>query len=488
MGVNVVWEPIPNSSQGLAITCPAKEILYSGNRGVGKTDLMLARYALGVNQGFGSEYVGVIFRTEYKGLESIKKKGINFFGKIFPGVKFKESPTAYKFVFPKGEELLLRFGSKEDDYKPFHGQEYPFIAFDELTNWADSVFYDNVITCCRCSIAGVPKVIFATTNSYGVGHSWVKEKFVVPDRKGGTIITNETGNTQCVIYGSLLENFHLLNADPTYINTLKAIKNKAKRMAWLYGDWDLQAGGFYDEVWDPDFHVIEPFDIPRTWKIDRSHDWGKSHPFATYWWAESDGSPILYKDGSRTGTTKGDLFCIYEHYGCVKGEANVGLKMSPSIVADMTKNIDARIEKQYNNAVRPGPADSQIFATDAEKTIATYMQERGVSWEKVVKGPGSRPRGWAVVGDMLETSILKLDSTYFRNKGYPEQEDSYILNKRGLYFFNNCEHAIRTVSVLKQDPKNLDDVQTDCEDHAWDAIRYRCTHRMGESSVASLYG
>lgn len=484
---NIIWQPIPDSSQELAISCPAKEVLYSGNRAVGKTDVMMARFALGINKGYGSRYKGVIFRTEFKGLELIRQKGEEFYNKVFPGVRFLKSPSEYKFIFPKGEELLLRFGTTEDDYKPFHGHEFPFIAFDELTNWANSNFYDSMATCCRCPIPNMTKVIFSTTNSYGVGHSWVKTKFVTPDRLGGNIIINETGDTQCVIYGSLLENFHIMEKDPTYINTLKAIKNKAKREAWLYGNWDLQAGGFYDEIWDADFHVVEPFDIPRTWKIDRSHDWGKSKPFATYWWAESDGSPIYYKDESRTATTKGDLFCIYEHYGCVQGEANVGLKMSPSMVARMTKDIDARIEQKYNNTVRPGPADSAIFATDAEKTVATYMQENGVSWEKVVKGAGSRVRGWAVVADMLEASILKLDPTYFRSKGYPDQDDSYIYNKRGLYFFNNCTHAIRTVSVLKQDPKNYDDIQTDCEDHAWDAIRYRCTHNMGESAVFSLY-
>jgi hypothetical protein len=169
----------------------------------------------------------------------------------------------------------------------------------------------------------MPLVIFSTTNSYGVGHSWVKAKFVMPDRnenngKGGALITNENGNTQCIIYGSLLENFHLLNADPTYINTLKAIKNKAKREAWLYGNWDLQAGGYFDEVWNPNYHIIAPFPIPTTWKIDRSLDWGKSKPFAAYWWAESDGTPIVFEDGSRSPTTKGDLFAIYEYYGCVE--------------------------------------------------------------------------------------------------------------------------------------------------------------------------
>jgi hypothetical protein len=43
-------------------------------------------------------------------------------------------PSELRWVWPTGEELLFRFGKEESDYWDYHGQEFPFIGFNELTN------------------------------------------------------------------------------------------------------------------------------------------------------------------------------------------------------------------------------------------------------------------------------------------------------------------------------------------------------------------
>lgn len=45
-------------------------------------------------------------------------------------------------------------------------------------------------------------------------------------------------------------------------------------------------------------------------------------------------------------------------------------------------------------------------------------------------------------------------------------------NKPGLYVFSNCKNTIRTLPALVYDKKNVEDVDTSCEDHIYDAIRY----------------
>jgi hypothetical protein len=42
----------------------------------------------------------------------------------------------------------------------------------------------------------------------------------------------------------------------------------------------------------------------------------------------------------------------------------------------------------------------------------------------------------------------------------------------GLFVFNTCEQFIRTVPVLPRDEKDLDDVNTEAEDHVADECRY----------------
>ena len=43
----------------------------------------------------------------------------------------------------------------------------------------------------------------------------------------------------------------------------------------------------------------------------------------------------------------------------------------------------------------------------------------------------------------------------------------------GLFFSSKCQHCIRTIPVLPRDQNRDDDVDTDAEDHCYDAVRYR---------------
>ena len=45
-------------------------------------------------------------------------------------------------------------------------------------------------------------------------------------------------------------------------------------------------------------------------------------------------------------------------------------------------------------------------------------------------------------------------------------------DKPGLYVFNTCRDFIRTFPPIARDPKDLDDVDSDAEDHIPDEARY----------------
>ena len=46
-----------------------------------------------------------------------------------------------------------------------------------------------------------------------------------------------------------------------------------------------------------------------------------------------------------------------------------------------------------------------------------------------------------------------------------------------MYFMDNCPDAIRTLPMLQHDEINIEDVDTEGEDHAPDEIRYACMSR-----------
>lgn len=475
---NIVWEPLPGS-QSLAITCPCNEILYEGTRGPGKTDSQLMYFRSKVGIGYGRFWRGVIFDREYKNLDDLISKSQRWFPQFFDGAKFLSSRGDYKWVWPTGEELLFRQIKKQVDYWNYHGQEFPFIGWNELSKFPTSELYDAMKSCNRSSflperhspdafnpLPEMPLIIFSTTNPYGAGHGWVKKRFIDPAPPGVIQYTTfdvfnprtqkreEVTKTRVRLFGSYKENIYL---SPEYVADLESIRDPNKRRAWLWGDWDIVAGGALDDVWDESKHIIPQFKIPMGWRLDRAFDWGSTHPFAVTWWAEADGTEATFPDGSKFCPVKGSLIQFDEWYGTEEPGTNRGLKLSAKDVANGIKDREDKFAtmETTQGKVWPGPADSQIYQVKERDvdTIGKKMQDEGIGWVAADKSPGSRINGLQLVRDRFENSL--------RGEG------------PGIYITSNCIHTKSTVPILPRDDDNQDDVDTDAEDHIYDTIRYR---------------
>lgn len=438
----VAWKPNPGS-QVLFLSCPVFECLYEGTRGPGKTDALLMSFAQYVGRGFGAAWTGVLFREEYKQLADVIKKSKRWFKQFFPGAEWKASPAEYKWVFPGGEELLFRVGKTEDDYWDYHGHEYPWIGFEELTNWRSLAFYEMMHTCCRSSQPGMPRMVRATCNPYGRGHAVVRERFQISDdgaSGAGRIIRDEQGRERTYVHGSIFENVQLLANDPDYLKTLEATKDPNRRKAWLLGRWDINIGAFLEGAWDPEKHIVQPFPIPTHWKVWMAMDWGYGKPYSVGWYAKDP---------------DGKTFRFRELYGCAKDEKtgkwlpNVGVKESPKTVAERIRAREAHDERLgLEMSLRlTGP---DLFAKGGAQygtqiTHAQTFRAEGVIFRPWWAGPGSRKAGAMLVRQLLE-------------------EDQFAV-------FDTCEHFLRTVPTLEPDPDDPDDVDTEAEDHCWDELK-----------------
>jgi len=174
----VVWKPFRGTSQENYIVCPFPEKLFSGTRGNGKTESAIIDFTQHCGKGYGAFWKGIIFRHTYKELDDVVAKGKRL---LIPlGAKWKKSASEYKFVFPDGEELMLRHAKEEDDYWNYHGQEYPFIHFEELTKWRNLKVYNAFKSLNRATVEGMPRIYSANTNPYGAGHGAVKTEWIDP--------------------------------------------------------------------------------------------------------------------------------------------------------------------------------------------------------------------------------------------------------------------------------------------------------------------
>lgn len=502
---NVIWKPIPNSSQEIALDTRAHHTLYTGARGPGKTDTQLMRFRRRVGTGYGVFWRGVIFDREYKNLDDLISKSKRWFYAFKDGAKFLESASALKWVWKTGEELMFRVAKNPDDYWNFHGQEFPFIGWNELTKYPTGELYDMMMSTNRSSFTpekdapfynadiyektgrieyvepntksavklpmdNIPLEVFSTCNPYGAGHGWVKRRFIDPAPYGQVVRNSqnvfdpktkqeiEVTKTQVAIFGSYVENIYL---SPEYVAELNSEKDENRRKAWLLGDWDIVAGGALDDVWNRQKCVVPRFVPPKTWRLDRTFDWGSSHPFSVGWWAEANGEEaiIVNPDGTETVfcPPRGSLIQVYEWYGTHEIGTNKGLKMGAKKIAEGIRDIEIALMTNGWILSQPwsGAADNQISnVNDSEvDTIEKRMSDVGIRWTKSDKSAGSRKIGLELLRGRLEAATTG--------------------ESPAIYFMDCCRASISILPTLPRDAKLLDDVDTDSEDHVYDMVRYR---------------
>jgi len=459
-----VWSPQPGS-QSHFLKCPVFECIYEGTRGPGKTDALLMDFAQHVGQGFKAEWRGVLFRRTYPELQDVIDKSLKWFPLIWPRATYNRAE--HYWTWPTGERLFFRHFMREGDYWDYHGHAYPWQGWEELTTWPDAAGYKRMFACARSTSKGIPIKVRSTTNPYGVGHNWVKDRFklpIPPGRMSGAIIhmRDRDGHAEpprVAVHGHLWENKVLLHADPGYVDRLRgAARNPQEAKAWLLGDWDIVAGGMLDDLWRAEVHVVPNVplhEIPAGWRLNRSYDHGQAKPFSVGWWAQSPGEPFQW-EGRLYGAVRGDLYRIAEWYGW-NGKTNEGCRLLSEDIAQGI--LDREDDWGIKGRVKPGPADSSIFDHyEPNKSVAGDMGRRGVRWEAADKGPGSRKQGWEQIRRYLKGALPAA-------RGVREAP--------GLFVFERCDHFRRTVPVLPRSEKDPDDVDTDAEDHVGDEVRYR---------------
>lgn len=486
-----IWTPFPGS-QSLAIDSRADHTLYHGTRGPGKTTTQLMRFLRNVGKGYGAFWRGIIFDLEFDNLGGLVADSQKWFSKLDDGCKFLASPTHYKWVWPTGEELLFRHVKRVSDYDKFHGHEYPFIGWNELTKHPNSELYDKMMSLNRTSfdpVVNTPRdektgkylthngkplpmlkmEVFSTTNPSGVGHSWVKRRFIDPAPPGSVVKTSISifnpqteqeevyERKQVAIFGSYKENPRL---PPSYIAELESITDENQRRAWLEGDWDVTSGGALDDLWDSSVHIVPRFVIPESWYVDRTYDNGTRHPFSVGWWAEADGTEaeIVDKHGNATywAPAPGSLIQFFEYYGSDDIGSNKGIGLSSKAIAEKMVEIEMSLLASgwIHSKPKPGAADNKIRETNPDAdNMEKIMAKEGIRWLQSDKASGSRVVGLQLLRERLENAKDK--------------------EGKAIYFMRNCRASIQTLPVLPRDTKKPEDVDTNSEDHAYDMVRYR---------------
>lgn len=448
---HIIWKPQPK--QAVFLSRGEYEALYGGAAGGGKSEALMME---ALRQVHIPHYKALILRKTLPELSELLEKSLFYYPKIFPGCAYNGS--THTWSFPSGARIVFGSLQRPADRVKYQGRAYDYIAFDELTHFTYDE-YSYLFSRNRPNGPGTRCYIRATANPGGIGHGWVKERFIsagpplstlrqtvswrAPD---GTIQSKV--QTRVFVPASVYDNPALLKNDPGYPARLASLP-EAERAALLYGDWDSFQGQVFTEWRNcPDCyssghgsHVIDPFPIPASWNLWRSFDFGYARPFSVGWYAV-DSDRRLYR--------------IRELYGCTK-TPNQGVRWEPARIAREIRTIE-REDPNLSGRRIYGVADPSIYDESRGESVAAMMEREGVYFE-----PGDNKR---FAGKMQVHHRLTFDTT-----GRPM-----------LCVFSTCPHFIRTLPALVYSQTDPEDVDTGGEDHIYDELRYVCM----ENPIAPL--
>ena len=150
------------------------EVLYGGAAGGGKSDylLMEALRQVGI-----PHYRALILRKTGPQLRELIDRSRTLYPAAFPGARYRV--TEAEWEFPSGAKIEFGTMQHPEDRIRYQGRRFDFIGFDELTHFTFSE-YAYLFSRNRPSGPGTRCYIRATANPGGVGHGWVKERFIDP--------------------------------------------------------------------------------------------------------------------------------------------------------------------------------------------------------------------------------------------------------------------------------------------------------------------
>ena len=454
---NIVWSP-QEGPQAALVHCPVEEIFFGGSRGGGKTDAAIGFCAI-KSLKYGRQHKAIFFRRELPQLDAVIARSKEIYEPL--GATYNESKKTW--TFKNGATVRFRHLDRDSDAGKYQGQNNQTLCFEELTQFPSPKPVLKLKATLR-STAGVPCQMLATGNPGGPGHSWVKKRYIDPNPLGWRpirILNEKTGRYRERVYipSRLVDNRLLVEADPEYEDRIVDSANGDDQLlkAWLDGVWDIVEGAYFSE-WDSRKHVIPTCSLPDHWLRFRCGDWGSAKPFSFHWAAvASEG----YELPNGRWIPKGAVVFFEEYYGIKydsNGEfqPNVGLKLFAEAVGRNLADIEKNMPK-----IAYGVLDPAAFATDGGPSIAERIW-RGSS-QKVMFRPADNKRtpGRGAMGgwDQLRSRLAGEDF----GDG---------LKRPMVYWMDKCVHAIRTIPMLQHDENNIEDVDTDGEDHAADGIRY----------------
>lgn len=413
----------PNEKQKDFFESTAKYTAYGGARGGGKSWAMRMKLIL-----LALNYSGIQILLLRRTLAELRENHLLPMMALLKGVA-SYSAGEKEFRFPNGSRIKLGYCDSENDVLQFQGQAYEVIGLEEATHFTEFQFQaltESNRASGNMEVRFKPRMYF-TCNPGGVGHEWVKRRFIDRDFRG-----SEKSEDYCFIKSLVFDNKYIMENNPEYLDTLMELP-EIRRRAMLYGDWDAFEGAFFPEF-NPERHIIRgSVDIPEGSIRFRALDYGLDMT-ACLWCAVTKGGIIVYRE-------------FYE---------------SNLLLSEAAEKIIAATDKSERIRYTVASPDLWNRRQESGKSGFDIMTAAGLS--HMIKADNSRIAGWRVVRE-----YLRAGSSF---GGDPK-----------IRIFEGCKNLIRCLPLLRFDDKIREDAASSPHEitHAPEALRYALMSRQPKS-------
>ena len=278
------WCPhAPHPRQAVFLGLPGAEALYGGAAGGGKSDALLMAALQWVHV---PGYSALLLRKSYADLalpDAIMDRAKTWLMHI-PGINWNDQRKV--FTFPSGATLTFGYLKYERDRYRYQGSAYQFIGFDEATQFREDEYLYLFSRLRRPAavegvdnpLSRVPLRIRAASNPGGIGHEWVRNRFVPQiDVFTNQLVVpgNDYGERRVFIPAKLDDNPSLDAIE--YKKNLQSL-DPVLRAQLLDGDWGARPPG---EMFDRNWFRVVVNPIERGAVLMRTSRWGRFWDFAS---------------------------------------------------------------------------------------------------------------------------------------------------------------------------------------------------------------
>jgi hypothetical protein len=327
----------PNPKQALAHASDADELLYGGAAFGGKSEFAIWE-AIALCLMYPGCDVAIFRRTHTELEHDLIERFLRYVPRHI--AKYNDSKKIARFF--NNSRLLFCYCHTEKDKYRYQSDQWTGLIIDQAEHFTESIAL-YLFSRVRTSVRGVRPRIRLTANPGGVGHAWLKARYIAPapevlgDRPLPSIdgevwrprpnpnLADDKPLSRAFIQAKMTDNRAGMIADPAYVARIRANPNEVVRRMLEDGDWDAFEGQMFS-IWKPsklvtstDFKLLDaglpvgqtiPWHVipdphwrpPTNTLVFGSVDYGYGNPWSSKFRAVMpDGHMVAFKEFYQVG-------------------------------------------------------------------------------------------------------------------------------------------------------------------------------------------